>query len=40
MKKIMHMVTIGREFENGYTIFFPNDQETVDKFNKILAKEQ
>lgn len=37
---IMRMVTLGREFENGYTIIFPNDQETVDKFNEILAKEQ
>lgn len=37
---IMHIVSMGREFENGYTIIFPNDQGTVDKFNKILAKEQ
>ena len=37
---IMYMVTIGREFENGYEIIFPNDQDTVDKYNEILAEEQ
>lgn len=37
---IMRIIALGREFENGYTIIFPNDQETVDKFNEILAKEQ